>query len=283
MGGCCSRAPGPDIIPSGSAEGLRRLGWGDYDEAVSVVARSFAGTVFDGGNKDPEWAMDWILGAKCREPEHQALRIRGMRELTYYGLRQCITFGMAYGLEDKFGQLIAVAMVYPPGRRLKSGYFMVEGCNRRFMDFMCWAMCFAPKKIRGKRAVWEQEEGKLMPGAHERLCYASEVIWARPFMDHTADKAYHLQILAVDLLHQGKGLGKRLVGALCDACERLGKDLYLECAGIRNRTFYEKLGFTFLGSNPLTKKGHSEDYANEPDRYIENYMVRHPTLKTKVD
>jgi ribosomal protein S18 acetylase RimI-like enzyme len=58
---------------------------------------------------------------------------------------------------------------------------------------------------------------------------------------------WYITFVGVDPDRQGKGHGKQLMGQLGALADEVGMDVYLECAGARNKGFYEKMGFQQVG------------------------------------
>lgn len=46
--------------------------------------------------------------------------------------------------------------------------------------------------------------------------------------------------------HQGRGIGRKLLDAICELADRAGQDIYLE-ASEPGKRLYEKAGFVVLG------------------------------------
>jgi GNAT superfamily N-acetyltransferase len=54
---------------------------------------------------------------------------------------------------------------------------------------------------------------------------------------------WYISAVGVDPDSQGKGLGKTLLGKMGDLADQVGMSVYLECAGAKNKGFYQKMGF----------------------------------------
>jgi GNAT superfamily N-acetyltransferase len=64
---------------------------------------------------------------------------------------------------------------------------------------------------------------------------------------HPSEPHWYLQLLGVDPLHHGKGLGSALLHHALDMCDRDNKYAYLESSNPRNIPLYERHGFELLG------------------------------------
>lgn len=62
---------------------------------------------------------------------------------------------------------------------------------------------------------------------------------------------WYITSVGVDPASQGKGHGKKLMGQMGALADEVGMDVYLECAGVRNKYFYEKMGFEEVGMEVL--------------------------------
>lgn len=58
---------------------------------------------------------------------------------------------------------------------------------------------------------------------------------------------WYITQVGVDPASQGKGHGKQLMSQMGELADEVGMDLYLECAGVKNKGFYEKMGFQKVG------------------------------------
>jgi len=64
------------------------------------------------------------------------------------------------------------------------------------------------------------------------------------------ESAWYLSIVGVAPSAQGQGIGKRLIEATLTEADEAGVDCYLETFDKRNPAFYQRLGFTAVGSHP---------------------------------
>jgi len=69
-----------------------------------------------------------------------------------------------------------------------------------------------------------------------------------------AESAWYLSIVGVTPSAQGQGIGRRLVEPTLAEADDAGVDCYLETFDSRNRRFYQRLGFSDVGSHaePVT-------------------------------
>lgn len=66
-----------------------------------------------------------------------------------------------------------------------------------------------------------------------------------------SDAHWYITAVGVDPASQGKGHGKTLMSRMGTLADEVGMDIYLECAGARNKYFYEKMGFQEVGMELL--------------------------------
>jgi GNAT superfamily N-acetyltransferase len=69
-----------------------------------------------------------------------------------------------------------------------------------------------------------------------------------------AESAWYLSIVGVTPLTQGQGIGKRLLDVTLTEADDVGVDCYLETFGRRSPAFYQRLGFSAVGTHaePVT-------------------------------
>jgi GNAT superfamily N-acetyltransferase len=65
---------------------------------------------------------------------------------------------------------------------------------------------------------------------------------------HPREAHWHLPLIGVDPVHQGKGIGAVLLGHVVHACDSQQVLPYLEATSPRNVPFYKRHGFEALGS-----------------------------------
>jgi GNAT superfamily N-acetyltransferase len=70
---------------------------------------------------------------------------------------------------------------------------------------------------------------------------------------HPHERHYYLQILGVDPVHQGKGVGAALLKPMLDRCDHEGCGAYLENSNPRNLDFYIRQGFRVINEMRLGK------------------------------
>jgi glucosamine-phosphate N-acetyltransferase len=65
---------------------------------------------------------------------------------------------------------------------------------------------------------------------------------------HNFGKIGHIEDISVSAAHQGKGLGKLLIGALSSVAQNLGCYKSILDCGAQNEGFYEKCGYHKAGT-----------------------------------
>ncbi|WP_435417792.1 GNAT family N-acetyltransferase [Parerythrobacter aurantius] len=89
------------------------------------------------------------------------------------------------------------------------------------------------------------------PGAVKRGIRTGEAMEAR----HPAFEHAYLFSIGVRPSAQGKGLGRRLIQPVLDACDRKGLPAYLENSNPANTGFYQSCGFAQLGDPIIVEPG----------------------------
>jgi GNAT superfamily N-acetyltransferase len=68
---------------------------------------------------------------------------------------------------------------------------------------------------------------------------------------HPREAHWHLPLIGVEPVHQGKGIGAALLEHVLHACDHQQVLAYLEATSPQNVPFYERHGFEALGSIQL--------------------------------
>ena len=84
---------------------------------------------------------------------------------------------------------------------------------------------------------------------------------------HPWEAYWHLPLIGVDPVHQGKGIGSALLSVVLNVCDSRKVSAYLEATSPRNVPLYERHGFEAVGS------GLSPDY-----RYVAQTKARILTM-----
>ena len=77
-------------------------------------------------------------------------------------------------------------------------------------------------------------------------------------LHHPKDPCWHLGVIGVDVAHQNKGLGSRVLRKGLEACDAQGLLAYLESSNPANLPFYERHGFEVIaelqsGASPTVR------------------------------
>jgi len=65
---------------------------------------------------------------------------------------------------------------------------------------------------------------------------------------HPQEAHWHLPLIGVDPVHQGKGIGSALLSVVLNVCDSQKVSAYLEATSPRNVPLYERHGFEAVGS-----------------------------------
>lgn len=68
---------------------------------------------------------------------------------------------------------------------------------------------------------------------------------------HPEEPHWYLGVVATRPVHQGRGLGARLIRRVLEVCDEEGVPAYLESSNSRNLPFYYRLGFVETGELPV--------------------------------
>jgi GNAT superfamily N-acetyltransferase len=90
-----------------------------------------------------------------------------------------------------------------------------------------------------QRSVSEQIQKDVITVFEQMGCY------------HPSEPHWHLPLMGVDPLEQGKGFGFTLMQHALVQCDRDNKLDYLESSSPRSITFYKRHGFELLGTIQL--------------------------------
>jgi len=199
---------------------LQVLSEESMDDMVKIFTHAFGGTP----ETEPEHSTRWVWGQKYDgEWPSTNEALRNFQEwvgecVAYLAFR----FGVAVGVKDSDGHVIAMALMYPRGHSPPSGL-----CG--MMRILCCEMnCAKPPHM----------DKELFPGGAQR----------GEALDNAIDKKIHkdavyLNILAVDPNHQGKGLGKALLRFVSEVATREKTFACLEADGPKNPNIYKKFGY----------------------------------------
>lgn len=141
-------------------------------------------------------------------------------------LRDALPFGRVLVVRDG-DRPIGVAVWLPPGR------FPLT--TRR-------KLASVPAMARLALRAPRDAPGLIRFGAALEAAFPAEPVW-------------YLEVLGVHPDHQGRGVGRRLLRPVLEEADRTGVACYLETAERRNVGFYERSGFSVLGSPGPVHRG----------------------------
>lgn len=126
-----------------------------------------------------------------------------------------------------------------------AGRFLRRGGRVDLDDDKCVAMWLPPEPPEdpGGPPLPEDSLRYFTPTAVERFTALGEVMDAA----HPEAPHWYLGVVATRPLHQGRGLGARLIRRVLDMCDEEGLPAYLESSNSRNLPFYYRLGFVETG------------------------------------
>jgi ribosomal protein S18 acetylase RimI-like enzyme len=100
----------------------------------------------------------------------------------------------------------------------------------------------------GVAADEEAMEAVLRRTIPERDQDAAFAVFEQMALFHPGEPHWHLPLIGVDPLHQGRGLGSALLEPALERCDREGTLAYLEASSPRSVPLYQRHGFDVLGT-----------------------------------
>lgn len=205
-------------------------------EAAEVAGKAFAGTE----DKDPEWAMDWVLGPQLPRGDARRIDLTSMLMTVAIVQHGHPRRGLALGIRDGAGKLEALVVARrfnsAPGAdswaMMSSIVTMMSGAMLPFYDGRLPAV-FADAKLREQIGTGLNRRGfeTIFPMMEEM-----HAEWAA--MPH-----WYVAIMAVLPDAQGEGKCSTLMRAISRVADAENVPCYLECSGHRNRDVYAHLGY----------------------------------------
>ena len=118
------------------------------------------------------------------------------------------------------------------------------------MVVACRNVCVPHRRSKAKAEFLAAALGVTGADAYRRI-----VDFMRPRASAAvAESAWYLSIVGVTPSAQGQGIGSRLIEPTLAEADDAGVDCYLETFDYRNPRFYQRLGFSAVGSHaePVT-------------------------------
>lgn len=276
--GCCGSAFACEksgkqllsLLPGNVTEGVFVLGADDMDEAVEVMAASFAGTA----RTDPELGFDWCLGPQLRNEWDGPGFLKRLDLLRWYmkwSYLSCARSGVIFGMRNpQTTDLMAVICAVPPGQ--------AEAVK---LKWSCNCLC-TMLKMKSPPPT-EKKEHPYGPGVPARLAAQHHLM--EQMQNIVAPMPHwYVWIMAVSPTAQGKGCCRKLMNLISSLADQEGVPCFLQTGGSRNVMVYSKLGYYSHSEHvaPIgTKMGFDKLVLDEstleglePLRYVA--MVRDP-------
>ena len=227
----------------------------DEEEAVDLIARAFTGS---DASARPELGLDWVMGPAVRG-QWEGLRYDAVR----HNLRWCYLFtvggaGVALGVRLPDGTLGAVCLAHPyigdnGGRGGPPAVYPDIGpgpIDRG--ELGGWARKRAEWFYGGKGNLLDRLHSECAPGPH-----------------------WYVQIMAVDPVHQGKGLCGRALRAISFLADKAGVPCFLDTCGKTHITGasglhshrLRRIRFKTAAVSLLTGEQNRATYSREAPRY----------------
>jgi GNAT superfamily N-acetyltransferase len=111
-------------------------------------------------------------------------------------------------------------------------------------DYLGASLWLPPGVSADEKVLMEMMQRTVAAELHEDMFAVFEQMAGY----HPSEPHWYLPLIGVDPMHQGKGIGVGLMRPALEACDRDGVPAYLESSNPRNISFYERLGFTVLGT-----------------------------------
>jgi len=132
---------------------------------------------------------------------------------------------------------------FTPFSTLFGGKAFEHGSAHVIGDFHGAAQWLPPGVLPDEEALGAHfERHMLQPRLGELMSLFEQMAGFHPEGPH-----WHLAVLGVDALFQGRGYGSRLIRQGLAICDRDRLPAYLEASSLANRAFYQRHGFKDLG------------------------------------
>ena len=181
-------------------------------------------TLYRVGADDREHAKAVLTSAFHEEIEiltsKYGLKRRAAEELFSTPLGLGFSKGEVYASSERMEGLITVL----PGEHSSSGFISLLASGTLFRSLGALKL-MVRKDVRATLSQMSRDKKALNMGPY-----------------------HYVAVLGVRRDHQGKGVGRRLLGALCARADAEGRALYLETQTSRNVAWYEGYGFSVLKS-----------------------------------
>jgi GNAT superfamily N-acetyltransferase len=216
-------------------DGVVVLSKQDYEDAISLIGRSFAGTA----STAPELVNDWMLGPHLQQRDDP---VRNETETFFMALACDIDFPTCtlLGVRAANGRLIAVLAVRRVSQRVRE-----SGC----LDLMKMTLSVIR---RGQPSVFKDKAYKHVRGGLEKRGTAADRLMKTMHNATVRGPHLHLNLLATEPLEQGRGHGSKLLRAFSRLCDSTGLPAYLDCGGDANKAIYGKYGFQLIQTYTLS-------------------------------
>ena len=236
---CCGRsacrAGAP--LPAQPPDAVVELTPSDMAAVVAAVEGAFL--------EGPEPLLAWVCG-----PEHvgDAEAARATRRAVAHGMYTwaaslCLHYGRCFAVAPPEGgpTFVSVALCMPPGTVSYGALYTPW----RWLATM-WREGAPEMFMLHKKANLER-----FGRAPAQRLDAVDPLRARMHRQHVPGRHWYVYVLGTRPSAQRRGLGLRLLAAVAEKARADGVPVYLETVGDANRAFYERRGFTAVGTVQL--------------------------------
>eukprot|EP00545_Synedropsis_sp_CCMP1620_P006036 CAMPEP_0119013912 /NCGR_PEP_ID=MMETSP1176-20130426/9219_1 /TAXON_ID=265551 /ORGANISM="Synedropsis recta cf, Strain CCMP1620" /LENGTH=256 /DNA_ID=CAMNT_0006967039 /DNA_START=40 /DNA_END=810 /DNA_ORIENTATION=+ len=231
-----------------------------FDKVCAAISRSFAGSETTPAEPISSWVFRDIL-PKQGEPE----RVESYKFLMAFAIEDVFRHGgISFGHSDENGRLQSCAIIreFDPAIEF-NGKHHWDGFVAGLMGF--WI--FIKAKIGGTlpSAFTDESAMKML---EEKGKQFDKDLKELHKLYGPKEKHFYVFNVATDPDLQGRGYGGQLMNQINEISDASGLPCYLECAGEKNRSFYEKFGFKTVKQHPLV------DRKDNSQQFLVDFMVR---------
>lgn len=241
-----------------------------YDEARNLIGKSLSGKSTESGDPLFRWMTDYIPSS---ESETDETRWESASFIMGFPINKALKAGGGILLGERSSshvdnnqRLLSCLLLQEYDLSASKSYFS------SFVSFWQSALAYY-QMTKGSKTPDLFSKASMSKHRNHFLQIASTTDkvseeWHQKY--GPSDPHWHVVSAAVDIQHQSRGLGTKLFERLHVEADQQNKSIYLACSGSRARNFFERLGYTVVGTET------AEDPI-EPKRICEVFiLVRTP-------